>query len=169
MKAKNKGFLLGYATGILFATTAGFFILVSASTTPAYKLADFRFFDLEGNPIVKESLEGKSVVINLWATWCGPCIREMPRIKNAINSLHSGKIVFLIASDESADKIRQFEKKRNFRIPLCTYKMTSATELPQARPQTYIFNKEGKLVYNRMGAFDWDSKEILEKLKSLID
>jgi thiol-disulfide isomerase/thioredoxin len=169
MNMKKNGFLIGYLGGILFAAIMGFFILVSASTTPAYQLQDFAFSNLEGRPISTESLEGKAVVINLWATWCGPCIREMPRIKNAIHALQSEKVVFLIASDESLDKIKKFEEKRSFGIPLCNYKMKSSIELPQARPQTYIFNKEGKLVYNRMGAFEWDSDEVLEKLGSLLN
>ncbi|GHN03107.1 hypothetical protein WSM22_45960 [Cytophagales bacterium WSM2-2] len=166
---KNKHFIAGYVIGILFAIIIGFYTLVSASTTPGYRLADFSFVDLNGDLIAPESLQGKSVVINLWATWCGPCIREMPRIKNAVEVLESDSVIFLIASDEPIDRIIRFNKKRDLGLPMCVFKTNSfSTPLPQARPQTYIFDKNGKLVYNRMGAFEWDDKEILEKLRSFL-
>ena len=64
--------------------------------------------ELDGEPIDLHQYEGKTIFINFWATWCGPCIQEMPSIQKAKSSLNDEDIVFLFASNEEVEAIEAF-------------------------------------------------------------
>jgi len=94
----------------------------------------------------------------------------MPSIENAWALLKNANVVFLIASDEPIEKIISFKEKRNIILPFCGFAIKdSAGQMNKARPQTFIFNRKGELIYNRMGAFEWDDEKILKKLRSYIE
>ena len=64
--------------------------------------------DLNQNKVNLTSFEGKKIVINYWATWCGPCIKEMPELKRAEEILQNYNYTFLLVSDETISKINTF-------------------------------------------------------------
>jgi thiol-disulfide isomerase/thioredoxin len=162
-------FLTGYLLGIAFGVIAGFFVLLNASTTPQFALDNFSFVDLKGKAIDLEMLEGKAVVVNVWATWCPPCVKEMPGMEKARSILKDDGVIFLVASDEPLEKIIRFQEKRKFDLPFCMFSIKeSSPKMEEGRPQTYIFNKDKELVYNRLGAFEWDDEKVLKKLQSYI-
>ena len=66
--------------------------------------------DLSGNPIELADYKGKRVLVNYWATWCRPCIEEMPDLLKLQDMLTAENYVFLLASDESVKKIEKFKE-----------------------------------------------------------
>ena len=80
------------------------------------KVSTSTYEDLEGNPIEISDYKGKRVLLNYWATWCRPCIEEMPDMEKAQTILEKDNYVFLFASDQSIDKINKFKEARGFRI-----------------------------------------------------
>ena len=72
------------------------------------------FIDLNENNLDLSVYKGKKIVINYWATWCGPCIKEMPSIKRAEEILEDYDYTFLLVSDETISKISKFKNDRNF-------------------------------------------------------
>ena len=126
-------------------------------------LSKIKLFSLQGEAIDLNKYKGKAIFLNFWATWCKPCVEEMPTIKNAIESLKDQNIEFLFASDETKDEVDAFEREHNFGF---TY--VNAKDLQQygivALPTTMIFDKEGKKAFSELGYRKWDDKENMDRL-----
>ena len=126
----------------------------------------FSFEDLEGNKIDLSDTKGKLVFINFWATWCKPCVKEMPSISEAYIQLKDQNVVFLIASDEEVEKIKKFESKHHYSFKLI-HSSASVFELDvKALPTTIILNENGDIVFNEIGARDWSSDKNIKLILS---
>ncbi|HEX6847171.1 MAG TPA: TlpA disulfide reductase family protein [Chitinophagaceae bacterium] len=127
----------------------------SLTTIPATEIEKIKLAGLTGNKIDLKQYKGKTVFINFWATWCKPCVLEMPTIRNAIDLLKNHDIEFLFASDEDPDVIRLFEKKHGYQFNYC--RVNNIEELGiTILPTTFIFDKEGRQVYSEIGYQKWD-------------
>ncbi len=124
------------------------------------------FFDLEENNIELSEFNGK-IVISYWATWCAPCIKEMPSIKRAEEILEDYGYTFLLVSDETIDKISNFKNEMNFDLKFLKSNKSFESLGVYAMPTSYIFNENGKIVETFVGVIEWDSEEIISKLKML--
>lgn len=123
--------------------------------------------DLEGNQVALEGFKGKRLVLNYWATWCKPCIEEMPAMARAQELLKNDNYVFLFASDQSAKKIAAFRDQRKFGLDFIKYNGTYADLQITALPVTLIYNEAGQQVERIEGGMIWDSPEMIKKLKKL--
>ena len=122
--------------------------------------------DLAGQSVDLTKYEGRVVFLNFWATWCRPCIEEMPSIASAKKLLGNTDIVFLFASDEDVERIKSFEKKNS--LGLEYVQVTNFNELSiQALPTTYIFDASGKTVFSETGYRKWDDSANLQLLQNL--
>ena len=110
--------------------------------------------------------EGK-IVVSYWATWCGPCIKEMPSIKRAEKILEDYGYTFLLISDETISKISQFKNERNFDFNFLKSSKSFETLGVYSMPTSYIFDENGKIIETIVGAIEWDSEEMINKLKML--
>ena len=110
--------------------------------------------------------EGK-VIISYWATWCGPCIKEMPSIKRAEKILEDYGYTFLLVSDETITKISKFKNERNFDFNFLKSSKSFETLGVYSMPTSYIFDEKGNIIETIVGAIEWDSEEMITKLKML--
>ena len=110
--------------------------------------------------------EGK-IIISYWATWCGPCIKEMPSIKRAEKILEDYGYTFLLVSDETITKISKFKNERNFDFNFLKSSKSFETLGVYSMPTSYIFDENGKIIETIVGAIEWDSEEMITKLKML--
>ena len=125
------------------------------------------FFDLnEKNLDLSVYREGK-IVLSYWATWCAPCIREMPSIKRAEKLLENYGYTFFLVSDETISKISQFKKERSFEFNFLKSSKSLETLGIYSMPTSYIFDENGQLIETIVGAIEWDSEEMINKLKML--
>lgn len=122
---------------------------------------------LSGEKIDWTKYKGKAVFINFWATWCGPCLKEMPSIEKAMGILKDKNIVFLFASEEPVDVIEKFKKENNYPFDYVRILNQEALNI-MALPTTFIFSPEGKLVFNEPGLNYWDRKENIDILLNVI-
>ncbi|AHM62367.1 alkyl hydroperoxide reductase [Flammeovirgaceae bacterium 311] len=131
----------------------------------------FQMVDLEGNTVAFESLEGKVVFLNIWATWCPPCVAEMPNIQSLYEKVGSDKIAFVMLSvDEGGmGKVKKFIARKGFTFPV----YMPAGPLPQefysqAIPTTFILSPEGKIVARQEGMAEYDTREVRDFLQSMV-
>lgn len=138
---------------------------MSTEDPPVITLADFQFSDLQGNTFSAEEYRGQPVFMHFWATWCRPCIQEMPAIARVIAKMEN--VHFVFPSDEQIKKIMKFRNSHDF---LFNYlQLTSGFEQAgvSTLPTTYLFNSKGELHEVIVGARNWDTEESVAILKQL--
>jgi thiol-disulfide isomerase/thioredoxin len=123
--------------------------------------------DLAGNSIELADYKGKRVLVNYWATWCRPCIEEMPDLLKLQDILTAENYVFLLASDESVKKIEKFKEARGFDFNFIKYNGGYAELDINALPVTFIYNEAGERVLRFDGAMEWSTPELIDQLKNL--
>lgn len=121
--------------------------------------------DFDGNIFNYKSTKGKVVLINFWATWCPPCIAEMPNLEK-LYSDYNDKIVFLFVSNEDKETISKFVEKNNFSFKVYRAKSKYPQEFNvRSIPRTFLIDKKGDIVIDKTGASNWNS----EKVRTVID
>ena len=137
------------------------------STPAKSELAKIKLTDLDSKPIDLQQYKGKTIFINFWATWCKPCLQEMPSIEKAQKILKDENIEFLFASDETTEQIIAFKTDHDYSFNYITCENMGALNIV-GLPTTFIFNPKGKLVFSEMGYRKWDSKENIDLLLEII-
>ena len=151
-----------------------FFLLLGCNSVVNNNISDLEalqlktsFIDLyENNLDLSVFNEGK-IVISYWATWCAPCIKEMPSIKRAEKILEDYGYTFLLVSDESISKISYFKNEMNFDFNFLKSNKSFETIGVYAMPTSYVFNENGEILETFVGVIEWDSEEMINKLKTL--
>ncbi len=131
---------------------------------------DIQFKDATGNSISLSTLKSKVVFINYWATWCPPCIAEMPKVNELYKKFRNDpKVAFLLVDvDNDLPKAKAFMLKNRYDLPLYIQESNvPGTLLDGTIPTTLVFDKEGKLIYKHSGAADYNSKDFEEFIKNL--
>ncbi len=107
---------------------------------------------------------GKPVLINLWATWCGPCVAEMPSL-NKLHEKYKGKVDFALISSEENDVLKNFIKKNEYTFPIYHLGQALPVALESNQlPTTYIIGSDGKILMSETGAKNWNSSAVHEVL-----
>ena len=163
-------FKIGFLVGVLLIIGIGiygYFNIKSVMNDTTIKPIELVQLDLENSNGGKVKIKnGKPIVINFWATWCTPCIQEFPNFEE-MNKKYSGKVDFLMISDEETVKIKKFKSKKGYTLNMVRSLKTFDKYDLKARPATYFYNSEGKLINKFSGEI---TKEELEKeIKSLIE
>lgn len=123
------------------------------------------FQTLDGQALELSAFAGKKVFLNYWATWCAPCIREIPSIARAAEELEPEGYVFLLASDESLDKISEFLSDREFEGNFIKLNGFFGGHGIDAVPSSLLYDAQGVLIGSWPGAFEWDSPDMLASLR----
>ena len=130
-------------------------------------ISDKGYVDLEGNKVELSDFRGKRILLNFWATWCRPCIEEMPSLLKSQEILEKENYVFLLATDQSIKVINSFKERKGYEFNYIRYTGTFANLGINALPKTFIYNEDGNKVDEISGAIEWDSPEVIERLKSV--
>jgi thiol-disulfide isomerase/thioredoxin len=130
----------------------------------------FALRSLEGETIPPSHFSERVLFVNFWATWCGPCVEEMPTIVELAGAEGESEVEFLLISiDESERDVRRFEKQHGLALPLYLrgWQPGESTFTAGIVPATFIVNKKGEIVYQHHGAANWNSEPIRGFLRSL--
>ena len=131
-------------------------------------VSQIKLTDLEGKEVDLTEFEGKKIFVNFWATWCRPCIQEMPSIAALQAQLEGKNIEFFFASDEEVDKIQKFMESRKMKLNFVRVENPESLGI-QALPTTYIFDDEGNMVFSEVGFRKWDDPATVEMVTKLIN
>ena len=129
------------------------------------------FNDLEGNEFSLRDFENKVLFINYWATWCNPCLAEMPNMAELYNQYkENDNIVFLYLSKEDADTIIDYIPKDDSLGQLPIYKVVTDDDLFSTRgiPTTFIVNRNGEIVIKDVGSAVWNDQSVVDYLDNLL-
>jgi len=128
---------------------------------------EWQFTDKEANPVSLEQFKGKVILINHWATWCPPCVAEMPSFQKLYDD-YGYKVAFLFVTNDEKNKTDAFLKKRELSLPIYQQVSQAPAKLfTNVLPTTFLVDQNGKILINETGASDWNSKSmrtILDKL-----
>lgn len=112
--------------------------------------------------------KGEITVVNFWATWCPPCVAEMPSFQKLYYD-YGDKVDFYFVTSEKPDKVNKFMKKNEYTLPIFLQSYEAPKLLQsQALPTTYLISKSGEIVIDETGAADWNSKKMRALLDKLI-
>jgi len=130
---------------------------------------EFTLLDANGKLTPFSEFKGKPVFINLWATWCPPCIAEMPDIQKLYEDESTGDVAFVMISlDDEWEKAKKFVEKKRYSFPI--YRLASPLpEVYNSRsiPATYVISRQGKIVMSRQGMADYYNRKTIAFLKGL--
>jgi thiol-disulfide isomerase/thioredoxin len=136
-------------------------------TAPAISLAD-----TNGHSVELSELRGKLVLVNLWATWCEPCLREMPSLERLQSRLGERIAVLAVSEDRGGNKtVEPFIAKlglKSVKIYIDPKSEVGHAFGARGLPTSFLIDREGKVLGRVEGAAEWDSPKILGVLEPLL-
>ncbi len=141
---------------------------ISAIINPEEADFNLELMDMEGNISRLSDHKGKLIFLNEWATWCPPCIAEMPSIQNLYNKVKGNpNIVFVMLSmDDTNDKPRKFIQKKKYTFPV----YMASGRIPKvfrsrSIPTTFVISPEGKIISKKVGMAKYNSKRFINYIE----
>jgi len=190
MKLFNKNFFIGFAAGVVIIigalTTAGYLYISSMKKRfsrgrkemlkpPPIAARDekmdynWSIHDLKGNEFDLSKTKGKVVFLNFWATWCSPCIAEMPSIQNLYEELKDEGVVFLCVSREGKKSLRKFVLTEGSKCPIYSIQGDKpAVFETRGIPATFIISRSGEIVFRHTGSAKWDDEKCKKFIRELL-
>jgi thiol-disulfide isomerase/thioredoxin len=130
---------------------------------------DWALSTLDRETVTLGDFQGEVVFLNLWATWCGPCKRELPHIQLLYDSLKAEGVEFLMVSKEDPEKVREFLEKEEYELPFYMIEGNPPEDLrSSAIPAAFIIDREGTVVFKELGARAWDDEAAIAFLRRLL-
>lgn len=124
--------------------------------------------ELNSEKINLSQSEGKVILINFWATWCPPCVAEMPDLQELYDE-YGDKVDFYFITNEKPDTVNFFLEKKGFKLPVYIQIEKSPEVLESSSlPTTYVISKSGEIVMRKTGAASWNSDKVHRVLDELL-
>ena len=162
-------FTLGFLLTLLCLTHAAAQNGMESYTRTGQQMPAFSFTTLDGKKSSVGELKGKVVYVNFWATWCGPCLAEMPRMEREVwQKFKSSPDFFMvaIAREQTADEIVPFLKQNRLTFPAAPDPEREVYRLfgNGGIPRSYVVGRDGRILFQSVGYDDGD----FSKMKSVI-
>ena len=173
-------YLTGYHTQVIGTAQRG--LLATGLITPSYEIdeesmrdagTEFYFADESFETKSIALYRGKVVFLNIWASWCPPCIAEMPSIASLYEQVKDDEDIefILVSMDEDFEKAKAFMQSRDLDMPIYHYRgRDREIYSSDLIPTTYVITPDGRIAMEKQGMAKYDSPEFvefLEKLKEL--
>lgn len=140
-------------------------------TTIDFESNMLQFSDLENNIFSIQNFKGKNLFINYWATWCNPCLAEMPYMAELYEKYKDEEdIIFLYLSREKLETIKDYIPKDKSLQQLPIYKIVTDDEFfaTSGIPTTFIVNSDGEVIVKDLGTAFWNDESVFKFIDNLI-
>lgn len=134
---------------------------------------DLELVSLDGDEVHLSDFKGQLVVLNVWATWCPPCRKELPSLESLGKLLENDKFEVLgLSIDEDALLVREYLTDKNINLPVY---FISEGELDYSAlginvfPYTFVITPDGRLAERHPGEKVWNSAEVVHNLHALVN
>lgn len=133
---------------------------------------DFSLSDLQGQSVSLQSLRGKAVLLNFWASWCGPCQHEMPSLETLYQKYKDrGFVVLGVSLDEDGwAPVKEFLQRVPVSFPIVNDASQSLSENYQTYrvPETFLIDTQGRIVDKIVGPQDYDQAVFYKKVERVL-
>jgi cytochrome c biogenesis protein CcmG/thiol:disulfide interchange protein DsbE len=139
--------------------------------TSGDQAAEFRLQALEGRSVKLSDLRGKVVMVHFWATWCPPCVEELPTIDTLYRTIADKDFQLLAVSvDDAAPEVVAFLKKHGLNLPVLMDpgRKTAGRYGTYKFPETYIVDRQGMVRVKVIGPRDWSRPENIQIVRDLL-
>lgn len=155
-------------TGLFDADTSE----ITTTKGPHLNNRDFNFAlqASDGTQSTLDDLKGQVLFVNVWASWCPPCIAEMPTIETLYKAVgdHTKIKFILLSMDQNREKAVDFMEGKNFSMPYYFPRSRLPDKLQsQYLPTTYVISKKGQIVYKQEGIADYSSPNFAQWMREL--
>lgn len=137
----------------------------------ATEASNFTLMSAHGSDVSLSDYEGKFVLLNFWATWCPPCVKEMPALNRLHNKLNgnNGLEVVGVHVGPALATVKQFLKDKPVDFDIVIDKnMSLSSWQVSGLPTTFLISPSGKLIYKATGEREWDSDEMVEFIRGIM-
>jgi peroxiredoxin len=139
---------------------------------PGAEAPGFRLPALTGGDKDLASWRGKIVVLNFWATWCPPCVAEMPSLERLHRALGpEGLAVVTVSTDEDEEVLREFVTRFGLTLPVLLDpggRVAGGAYHTTGYPETFVLDRSGVLLRHHIGPAEWDTPEALAHFRELL-
>ena len=139
---------------------------------PGLEVPDFAFPDINGQEVSLSAQRGKVVLVNVWATWCPPCRREMPSMQRLYEKFKGKNFEILAVSIDSEEReaVAPFMRKMNLTFPALLDPGETIRSLYGITgvPESFIIDKQGILVKKIIGPINWATPEVFQFIQDLL-
>jgi thiol-disulfide isomerase/thioredoxin len=144
--------------------------LTNKASTPSTDLSSIKFKNAKGEIVSLADLKGKIIFLNFWATWCPPCLAEMPSVNKLFEQYKNDpEVVFLLVdADSDFTKAQAYMDRKKYKLPVYNF----ASNLPESifkgsLPTTIVFDKKGRVSFNGEGAANYSSPKFITFINQL--
>ncbi|AXG70845.1 thiol-disulfide oxidoreductase ResA [Kordia sp. SMS9] len=129
---------------------------------------DWNLVDSNGKPVNFQEMEGNIILVNFWATWCPPCVAEMPSLNNLYVD-YKDKITFVFLANDTMKSVEAYLEKNTYDFPVYYSKEKEPIELQSSSiPTTYLIDDQGTIVMKEVGAYNWNSTSVRNQIDELL-
>ena len=141
-------------------------------TAEGEKVPTFSFTTIDGKKFSNRSLEGSFVLLIFFATWCGPCMAELPQVEKKIwqEFKKKGLVVLAVGREHTTKELAEFNGTKNFTFYIAAdpgrknYNRFAEKYIPR----TYLINQKGTIVYQSIGYTEEEFQKLIEKIQELV-
>ena len=144
-----------------------------AAVQPGSRAPDFRALDINsGDSVSLSDYRGRVTLVNIWATWCGPCREEMPSMQQAFAELKDrGFAIAAVSIDESSvDDVRGFQREFGLTFDILHDRTGQIQQLYQTTgvPESFLLDRDGVIVKRLIGIHNWASPANIAQIERLL-
>lgn len=125
---------------------------------------------VDGSLLRMGDLQGKVVVLNLWATWCPPCLEEMPALEALYRRLDTDDVAVVLVSEETDEVVRPFVARMGYDLPIYSDGGVRPRQfLSDMVPATYLVDRKGRVRWQQIGAANWNDDLVVGYIRALAE